>query len=94
MAVGSRRTGAAVARLRTDGVTSLFAALDVASGVAISGCYRRHRHREFLRFTTLIFVTVLLMGLALLAVHRLSSSGVKGHFAPEPGPLFHFHRLP
>ena len=25
-------------------------ALDVASGVAISNCYRRHRHQEFLRF--------------------------------------------
>lgn len=32
------------------GVTSLFAALDVASGVAIGRCYRRHRHQEFLRF--------------------------------------------
>jgi transposase len=32
------------------GVTSLFAALDVASGVTISDCYRRHRHQEFLRF--------------------------------------------
>ena len=32
------------------GVTSLFAALDVASGVTISTCYRRHRHQEFLRF--------------------------------------------
>src|SRR5437764_14460624 len=32
------------------GVTSLFAALDVASGVTISQCYRRHRHQEFLRF--------------------------------------------
>src|SRR4051812_42599610 len=32
------------------GVTSLFAALDVASGVTISSCYRRHRHQEFLRF--------------------------------------------
>ncbi|MGB9454582.1 MAG: IS630 family transposase [Bryobacteraceae bacterium] len=32
------------------GVTSLFAALDVASGVAISNYYRRHRHQEFLRF--------------------------------------------
>jgi len=31
-------------------VTSLFAALDVASGVTISSCYRRHRHQEFLRF--------------------------------------------
>ena len=28
----------------------LFAALDVASGVTISNCYRRHRHQEFLRF--------------------------------------------
>src|SRR6476660_1750148 len=31
------------------GVTSLFAALDVASGVTISNCYWRHRHQEFLR---------------------------------------------
>jgi transposase len=32
------------------GVTSLFAAMDVASGVTISNCYRRHRQQEFLRF--------------------------------------------
>jgi transposase len=32
------------------GVTSLFAAMDVASGVTISTCYRRHRQQEFLRF--------------------------------------------
>jgi transposase len=32
------------------GVTSLFAAMDVASGVTISSCYRRPRHQEFLRF--------------------------------------------
>ena len=32
------------------GVTSLFAAMDVASGVTISTCCRRHRHQEFLRF--------------------------------------------
>jgi len=32
------------------GVTSLFAAMDVASGVTISNCYRRHRRQEFLRF--------------------------------------------
>ena len=31
-------------------MTSLFAAMDVASGVTISTCYRRHRHEEFLRF--------------------------------------------
>ena len=32
------------------GVTSLFAALDVATGLTIGSCYRRHRHQEFLRF--------------------------------------------
>ena len=32
------------------GVTSLFAAMDVASGVTISTCYRRHRHQALLRF--------------------------------------------
>ena len=36
------------------GVTSLFAALDVASGVTISDGYRRHRHQEFLHFLKLI----------------------------------------
>ena len=32
------------------GTTSLFAALDVASGKVISKCQRRHRHQEFLKF--------------------------------------------
>jgi transposase len=33
-----------------NGTTSLFAALDVASGKVISATHRRHRHQEFLRF--------------------------------------------
>ena len=32
------------------GVTSLFAALDIATGSVIGKCYRRHRSREFLNF--------------------------------------------
>lgn len=32
------------------GVTSLFAPMDVAFGVTISNCHRRHRYQEFLRF--------------------------------------------
>ena len=31
------------------GTTSLFAALDVATGRAIGRCHRRHRHREFVK---------------------------------------------
>jgi transposase-like protein/transposase len=33
-----------------DGITSLFAAFDVASGTVISALHRRHRHQEFLKF--------------------------------------------
>jgi transposase len=32
------------------GTTSLFAALNVATGEVIGKCHRRHRHREFLKF--------------------------------------------
>ena len=37
-----------------NGTTSLFAALDLASGSVIAAHYRRHRHQEFLRFLKLI----------------------------------------
>jgi transposase len=37
-----------------NGTTSLFAALDPASGSVIAQPYRRHRHQEFLRFLKLI----------------------------------------
>src|SRR5437764_13240393 len=33
-----------------NGTTSLFAALDVATGQVIGKCYKRHRHQEFLKF--------------------------------------------
>tara|TARA_Y100000310_G_scaffold284598_1_gene307468 strand:- start:150 stop:887 length:738 start_codon:yes stop_codon:yes gene_type:complete len=36
------------------GTTSLFAALDVATGEVIGACHRRHRHQEFLRFLRLL----------------------------------------
>ena len=32
------------------GTTTLFAALDVLQGTVIGGCFKRHRHEEFLRF--------------------------------------------
>jgi transposase len=40
------------------GTTSLFAALDLASGSVIATHYRRHRHQEFLRFLKLIDTAV------------------------------------
>ena len=49
------RCAAGLAERRTynyvrHGTTSLFAALDVATGFVIGKCYRRHRAREFLDF--------------------------------------------
>ena len=32
------------------GTTSLFAALDIRTGVVIGECHRKHRHQEFIRF--------------------------------------------
>ena len=37
-----------------NGTTSLFAALDVATGAVIGECYRRHRHQGFLKFLKLV----------------------------------------
>ena len=37
-----------------NGTTSLFAALNVATGQVIGTCYRRHRHQEFLKFLKLV----------------------------------------
>ena len=36
------------------GTTSLFAALDIASGKVIGRCQRRHRHQEFLKFMDMV----------------------------------------
>ena len=40
------------------GTTSLYAALDVATGKVIGKCHRRHRHREFLKFLDHVDATV------------------------------------
>lgn len=40
------------------GTTSLFAALDVATGKVIGRCYRQHRHQEFLQFLEKIDQTI------------------------------------
>ena len=41
-----------------NGTTSLFAALDVATGRVIGKCHRQHRHQEFLRFLKTIEANV------------------------------------
>jgi len=41
-----------------NGTTSLFAALDLATGAVIGKCHRQHRHQEFLRFLKTIEAAV------------------------------------
>ena len=44
------RTERATLDYARHGTTSLFAALDVATGAVIGKCHRRHRHQEFIKF--------------------------------------------
>jgi transposase len=78
-----------------NGTTSLFAALDLASGSVIAQSYRRHRHQEFLRFLKLIDAAVP----AGLDLH-LVLDNYATHKTPEihkwllRHPRFHLHFTP
>ncbi len=77
------------------GTTSLFAALDIATGKVIGRCEQRHRHQEFLRFLKQIEQEVP----AQLNVHLvLDNYGT--HKAPRVAawfkkhPRYHLHFTP
>jgi transposase len=78
-----------------NGTTSLFAALDVASGKVISALHRRHRHQEFLKFLRTIDRNVP----AELDVHLICDN-YQTHKAPEikrwllRHARFHLHLTP
>jgi transposase len=77
------------------GTTSLFAALDVATGRVIGECHRRHRSREFLRFLDLIDHTVstdLDIHLILDNYGTHKTAQVRRWFARHP--RFHVHFTP
>jgi transposase len=81
-------------RSMRNGTSSLFAALDVASGKVISALHRRHRHQEFLKFLKTIDANVP----AALDVHLVCDYGT--HKTPEirrwllRHPRFHLHLTP
>ena len=58
IAHAARTSGAPTHDYYRHGTTSLFAALDVATGKVIGRRHRRHRHQEFLRFLEQIERTV------------------------------------
>ena len=77
------------------GTTTLFAALDVASGSVIAHHYRRHRHQEFLRFLKVIDAAVpqnldLHLVLDNYATHKTPQ--VKAWLIKHP--RFHLHFTP
>ena len=80
---------------RRHGTTSLFAALDVATGKIIGECHRRHRSQEFLQFLKTIDANVA----ADLDVHLIldnygthKTPRVRRWFAMHP--RFHLHFTP
>lgn len=77
------------------GTTSLFAALDVATGKVIGQCHRQHRHQEFLRFLEKIEAEVP----AKLEIH-LVMDNYATHKTPkvqrwfQRHPRYHLHFTP
>ncbi len=78
-----------------NGTSSLFAALDLATGKIISSMHRRHRHQEFLKFLKLIEAAVP----AGLEVHLICDKygthkmpAIKSWLLRQP--RFHFHFTP
>ena len=78
---------------KRNGTTSLFAALDIATGSIIGKCYRRHRAREFLDFLKVIDRAVpdgldIHIVMDNYATHK--TDGVKAWLARRPHWHVHF----
>jgi transposase len=89
------RAGTMTHDYKRNGTTTLFAALDVATGRVIGECMKRHRHQEFLRFLrTIDRNTPKALGLHLVvdnyATHKHATvkAWLKRH------PRFHLHFTP
>jgi putative transposase len=77
------------------GTTTLFAALDIASGQVLTQCTRRHRHQEFLQFLRHIDASVPVE----LAVHLIVDNYAAHKHAKvrrwlAARPRFHVHYTP
>ena len=77
------------------GTTSLFAALDVATGAVIGQCMRRHRHQEFLRFLrTIDQQTPKTLDLHLILDNYATHKHDKVKLWLDKHPRFHLHFTP
>src|SRR5215212_890202 len=87
------RAGTMTHDYKRHGTTTLFAALNVASGEVLGDCHKRHRHQEFLRFMRSVVKTVdrsldIHVILDNYATHKHAK--VKAWLAKNPRVHFHF----
>jgi len=80
---------------KRNGTTTLFAALDVATGRVIGECMKRHRHQEFLRFLrTIDRNTAKDLGLHLVVDNYATHKHPKVKAWLKRHPRFHLHFTP
>src|SRR3977135_1882071 len=89
------RAGTMTHDYKRHGTTTLFAALDVASGNVIGECMNRHRHQEFLRFLrTIDRNTPKNLDLHLIADNYATHKHPKVKAWLDRHPRFHLHFTP
>ena len=91
------RAGTMTHDYKRHGTTTLFAALDIATGEVLHECMPRHRHQEFLRFLRKIERSVppeldIHVILDNYATHK--HAAVRAWLAKRPRPRVHFHFTP
>ena len=89
------RAGTMTHDYRRHGVTTLFAALDVATGKVIGQCMKRHRHQEWLRFLqTIDRATPKMLDLHLIADNYATHKHPMVEAWLAKHPRFHMHFTP
>ena len=89
------RAGTMTHDYKRHGTTSLFAALDVATGAVIGQCMRRHRHQEFLRFLrTIDQQTPKTLDLHLILDNYATHKHDQVKLWLDKHPRFHLHFTP
>lgn len=89
------RAGTITHDYKRHGTTTLFAALDVATGTVLGTCMKRHRHQEFLRFLREINrATPQHLDLHLIVDNYATHKHWKVKAWLEKHPRFHLHFTP
>jgi transposase len=89
------RAGTTTHDYKRHGTTTLFAALDVATGKVIGQCMKRHRHQEFLRFLRRIDkATPRQLDLHLIIDNYATHKHAKVKAWLTKRPRFHLHFTP